>query len=624
MARNHLSSRTYNKYYYQLFEWPKWTSAKTRKFADWEVFLNKINLIKSIKEDLSPTYRLENYPDFVRENLILLEDFDEHILGNISYYTKKIVRERTTRLAWILVSLSLLLLVPIGVAQIQKNSASVPASISAMLTGFFALYQGVSKYLEKRNVIGTYWQTKSNLLSRLLSIESKWRYSHSVDGTDIWTPEKLEELRVQLQEAVTFGLDCAKTEKQLFFENYNYPQFNILGSILGVRGQLQQLLQRQEGIDYSRGSDRSGSAPPVKNPRTKLAELTEKADEPTQKRNAEPKAEKVPKIVMGAALKKVPSLKVSLSIQNKADKESVKAIQEKLGISVDGDFGPGTQRAVINFQIFNDLLPDGIVNNTTWQSLMASVFKPEDIEKVLFYEKHGLRAHKYYIPNPLRRDGETRENYDFRDPPLPNEYAFLHHTAGWHNPFKVVDDWGTDGSGRVGTEFVVGGQNCTNGDSTYDGVMVQAFPEGAFADHIGKDKRGKWPNRSVRKNSTGIEICSFGQLENGKTYTNTSVHPSQICTLDQPFRGFIQYHKYSDKQIEEVRKWILMVGERDGIDYRVGLRQWIIDGRKNPFEFDQDAFEGKVRGLLTHTNVRREKTDCYPDPRLIEMIRELK
>ena len=25
---------------------------------------------------------------------------------------------------------------------------------------------------------------------------------------------------------------------------------------------------------------------------------------------------------------------------------------------------------------------------------------------------------------------------------------------------------------------------------------------------------------------------------------------------------------------------------------------------------------GKIKGLLTHTNVRKDKSDCYPDPNL--------
>jgi hypothetical protein len=57
---------------------------------------------------------------------------------------------------------------------------------------------------------------------------------------------------------------------------------------------------------------------------------------------------------------------------------------------------------------------------------------------------------------------------------------------------------------------------------------------------------------------------------------------------------------------------------------RIGLKQWIKKyGPKKAFEFQEDAYYGKVRGLISHTNVRRDKTDCYPDERLVEIILNL-
>ena len=66
------------------------------------------------------------------------------------------------------------------------------------------------------------------------------------------------------------------------------------------------------------------------------------------------------------------------------------------------------------------------------------------------------------------------------------------------------------------------------------------------------------------------------------------------------------------------------IAERDEIDMRLGLQQWIKKfGPKQAFEFQEDAYYGKVKGLLTHTNVRRDKSDCYPDERLVEVILKL-
>ena len=45
--------------------------------------------------------------------------------------------------------------------------------------------------------------------------------------------------------------------------------------------------------------------------------------------------------------------------------ETVKAVQRALGISADGDFGPGTEAAVIAWQKSRGLVPDGIVGKAT-------------------------------------------------------------------------------------------------------------------------------------------------------------------------------------------------------------------------------------------------------------------
>jgi len=41
------------------------------------------------------------------------------------------------------------------------------------------------------------------------------------------------------------------------------------------------------------------------------------------------------------------------------------------------------------------------------------------------------------------------------------------------------------------------------------------------------------------------------------------------------------------------------------------------------FDFQEDAYYGKVKGLLTHTNVRKGKMDCYPHPDFVDMIMSL-
>jgi putative chitinase len=55
--------------------------------------------------------------------------------------------------------------------------------------------------------------------------------------------------------------------------------------------------------------------------------------------------------------------------------EDVKKLQEKLGTSADGSFGPGTEKLVKEWQSKNGLTADGIIGDSSW----AKLFGPETI-----------------------------------------------------------------------------------------------------------------------------------------------------------------------------------------------------------------------------------------------------
>ena len=51
--------------------------------------------------------------------------------------------------------------------------------------------------------------------------------------------------------------------------------------------------------------------------------------------------------------------------------EGVKLMQEALGIGADGDFGPGTERALKEWQAANGLVADGIAGPKTLEKLLG-------------------------------------------------------------------------------------------------------------------------------------------------------------------------------------------------------------------------------------------------------------
>ncbi|NKC02041.1 MAG: hypothetical protein GKR90_26565 [Pseudomonadales bacterium] len=306
-----------------------------------------------------------------------------------------------------------------------------------------------------------------------------------------------------------------------------------------------------------------------------------------------------------------------MKLLKKGDKgQDVKTLQTALKITVDGHFGPLTEKAVIRFQLSNNFPVTGIVDSPVWTLLLNKpilvldeIDEDSDISDEYFITEYNQTIHRYYLPKGEYVNG-----------PITNEYIFLHHTAGRENPYRTVDHWGRDKRGRVATEFVLGGRNHRTGDTEYDGVMVQAFPEKCQGWHLGRTGSG-WMNR----HSVGLEICCAGYLdENYKTYFNSKCADTEVVELEKPFRGHSIWHTYSEKQIKETEKWIKFVAERDNIDIRMGLQQYIHEhGAHKAFGFHEDAFYGKVKGLLTHTNVRRDKSDCYPHPDFVDMIMSL-
>lgn len=294
--------------------------------------------------------------------------------------------------------------------------------------------------------------------------------------------------------------------------------------------------------------------------------------------------------------------------------ELVKDVQEIVGVPADGHFGPATAEAVKKWQAANGLSADGIVGRGTLGKMGLA---DTDSSLVEGAKKSGstFSSKTYKTPNGLEVVEFFLPADEYLPGPVKPEWLFLHHTAGWHDPYKTIKGWDADTIGKIATEFVLGGQSVKGDNTEFDGVLVQAFPAGNWAYHLGKNG-----SQTMHKNSVGMEVCNFGYVVNGKTYAGTSVAESQIVKLAKPFRGHSLWHRYSDKQIQVLKDWILWIAERDGIDVRAGLPALIKQKGADAFEFNEDAYFGKVKGLWTHTNTRKDKVDMFPQQELLDML----
>lgn len=287
--------------------------------------------------------------------------------------------------------------------------------------------------------------------------------------------------------------------------------------------------------------------------------------------------------------------------------EDVKLLQKALGLKPDGSFGPKTEQTIKNFQGSHGLVMDGIVGPTT----QRAIFK-EDLDQYLDTE---ITVHPFEL---LYLD-----NDEYFSGPNKPEYLYLHHTAGGNNPYNTIKDWNNDTRGKIATEFVVGGPSINGKETKYDGTIIKCMPDGGYAYHLGQNG-----SQHMHVNSVGIEVCNFGYLTKTgdifKTYTGAIVHKDQVCDLGFEFRGYRYYHKYSDAQLEALKGLILFIAERDGIDIKKGLIEWLkTEAVKEAFEYKDAAFKGKIKGMLSHTSIRKDKTDMSPQPNLVAMLKSL-
>jgi len=161
--------------------------------------------------------------------------------------------------------------------------------------------------------------------------------------------------------------------------------------------------------------------------------------------------------------------------------------------------------------------------------------------------------------------------------------------------------------------------------------LIQCVPTGAYGWHLGDNG-----SMHMHKHSVGIEVCNYGYVtkggyKSGKTwiakdanryynYGGGEVIESHVTVLDKPFRGYKTWHRYSDRQIEVLKNWILFIANRDSIDVRKGLIEEIKKNGAAGFEWNENAYYGKVKGMWTHTNTRKDKVDMFPQQELIDML----
>jgi len=178
------------------------------------------------------------------------------------------------------------------------------------------------------------------------------------------------------------------------------------------------------------------------------------------------------------------------------------------------------------------------------------------------------------------------------------KYIFLHHTAGGSAASSIAY-WASTPD-HIATPYVI----------DRDGTIYECFDPKFWAYHLGV--KG---NSAIEKASIGIEICSYGALKqkDGKwlTYTNKEIPANK--TVQVEFRGNQVWEAYMPEQIASLKLLLPYLMQKFNIKKQPNVDKF--------WEY-QDPSRLPM-GIWSHSTVRKDKIDVFPQKELVELVRGL-
>lgn len=209
-------------------------------------------------------------------------------------------------------------------------------------------------------------------------------------------------------------------------------------------------------------------------------------------------------------------------------------------------------------------------------------------------------------------------NQYVQDSKFKVQQVYLHHTAGG-TAQSTINYW-LSNKERISTHYII----------DRDGTIYQCIPlEKAWGYHLYVASPGNKIDRKYKKlgskydaQSIGIELASYGYVNfiDGKfvNYVGKLIHHDRVVKLDKPCKGYSYWEDYTEDQVKALELLLLHLLQ----EYPI-LQHGMKEDYSNLDEIDLDALEMKP-GIYSHQNVRSDKYDVVPSPRLIKMLNSLK
>jgi N-acetyl-anhydromuramyl-L-alanine amidase AmpD len=174
----------------------------------------------------------------------------------------------------------------------------------------------------------------------------------------------------------------------------------------------------------------------------------------------------------------------------------------------------------------------------------------------------------------------------------------LHHTAGGSAQSSV--DWWNSKPDHISTPYLI----------DRDGTIIETYPPKYWAYALGLTD-----GTATEKRTIHIELCNWGWLvkKGSKFYRAGNqlkeIPADQVISYKTEHRGFLHFERYTQEQIDAL---VFLIGK---LMHDFGIKI------SNVEKFWH--FGAKSKGLISHTTVRRDKSDIHPQPELIAAIYKL-
>jgi hypothetical protein len=273
---------------------------------------------------------------------------------------------------------------------------------------------------------------------------------------------------------------------------------------------------------------------------------------------------------------------------------------------ISGYYNQNTLMSVSNFQKDQLLKTTGEVDMQTWDRITnfnSSKKKDSDIEnQILTVTNNGLKIYN------------ISEDVDFYEEETLKDIIVISNSGSCYSPNLVNNYWKPiyqefNNLLKRSSHFIIGRT------INYDGIVIRTFD----------DRYWSYPFYTKNaKNIISIEISNFGPLvlidDVFYNLTGNKVSSDEVIEID--FLGYNYYHKYTDKQIDSLRKLLIYLQLKHGIQIQRSSydENGIIPYYNNDWFYNIDL---ETKGIKNRNNYINSLFGLTPQKEIIDMLNSI-